>query len=420
MPASHLVDGSEQLVMNRRVALWISVVVAIVLIGIAFPFVRAIGVRVIDSLRGPAGDPVPVKTAHLGGAGPGSLLSAMTMPAFTRELPSPRMNAARVVYRSTTGDGQATQVSGSVFSPQGDPPAGGWPVVSFGHGTTGIDEPCAPSLSNSLDGYAQTVAFLIGKGYAVAFADYQGLGESGIHPYSDSRTAGLNMIDAVRALRATFPDVSNRWGAYGGSQGGGAAWAADEQADTYAPDLTLVGAVALSPVTDLAALVDKARQGTVTMDQELGLMSVVESLARLHPDINRDDYRRGAAARNWDTLVACSGPAMTHRSDVAKTIGPDEVAPISVAAADRLRAYLTQWALPQRRLSAPLKVWYGGADTFLDAPWTASAIKRACALGGVVVAQFEQAKGHGEPDYIDQFNWLSDRFAGRPVTNGCA
>ena len=34
-----------------------------------------------------------------------------------------------------------------------------------------------------------------------------------------SRTTGLNMIDAVRALRPTFPDVSDRWVAVGDSQG---------------------------------------------------------------------------------------------------------------------------------------------------------------------------------------------------------
>jgi hypothetical protein len=166
--------------------------------------------------------------------------------------------------------------------------------------------------------------------------------------------------------------------------------------------------------------VDKARQGTLTKDQEIGLTAVVESLARLHPDINRDDYRRGAAAKYWDTLAACSGPDMAYRGDAAKAIGPNDIAPNTPAAADRLRRYLTQWALPQQRLSAPLFVWYGGSDTYIDASWTAGAIERACALGGVVVAQFEKDKGHVEVNYIDQFNWLSDRFAGRPVTNGCA
>ena len=61
---------------------------------------------------------------------------------------------------------------------------------------------------------------------------------AGLHPYLDSRTAGLNIIDSVRALRAAFSDVSARWVALGGSQGGGAVWSADEQVASYAPNYT--------------------------------------------------------------------------------------------------------------------------------------------------------------------------------------
>jgi hypothetical protein len=406
--------------MKRKVMLAIAVLVVVVLASFSIPFVRAIGERIVASLQGPVGAPVPVKTADLSGTGPGSLVSAMTMPDVSRQSPQFRMDIARVIYRSTSGDGHATEVSGSVFVPRGVPPDGGWPVIAFGHGTTGIDEPCAPSLSKSLLGYTAIVGNLVNKGYAVALADFQGLGMPGVHPYTDSRTAGLNMIDAVRALRATFPNVSKRWGAFGASEGGGAAWAADEQAGTYAPELTLVGAVAVSPVADLTSLVDKAQQGTLTKDQMLGIVTLTESLARLHPDINRDDYRRGAAARYWNSLVACSGPAMDDRAAAADAVMPTDVAPSTPVAADRLRRYLAQWALPQRRLSAPLYVWYGGADTFFEPSWTEGPIERSCALGGVVVAVFAKDKGHGEVDYIDQFIWLSDRFAGKPVTDPCA
>ena len=199
-------------------------------------------------------------------------------------------------------------VSGSVFTPKGKAPVGGWPVIAFGHGTTGIDEPCAPSLSENLLGFSSIVAGYANLGYAVALPDYEGLGSPGVHPYTDARTAGLNMIDAVRALRHTFPDVSNRWAAVGGSQGGGAAWAADEQAASYAPELDLVGAVAYVPAADVAGIVDKAVANTMTDDQALAFQSIVESLARMHPDVRRDDYRRGAAAKYWDALVGVFGP----------------------------------------------------------------------------------------------------------------
>jgi hypothetical protein len=223
---------------TRRTALWVSVAVIATLAVVAAVVWLPIG-RVIDSeTTNPGasgrGKPVSIASADLSGSGPGSLVSAMTMPGYSNTADGRPMHSARVVYRSTSGDtGEPTVVSGTVFTPLGDAPQGGWPVVSFGHGTLGIQEACGPSLSATLLGQSQVVASLIDMGYAVAMADYQGLGHEGIHPYSDARTAGLNMIDAVRALRHTFADVSDRWAAFGGSQGGGAAWAAAHQRDDW-------------------------------------------------------------------------------------------------------------------------------------------------------------------------------------------
>ena len=217
----------------RRPVLVAGVVLAVVVLigGVTLAVSPQIRQQVgLSDPPGPA-QPEPIPGADLSGSGPGSLVSAMTMPEFSRTPQGSQMNAARVVYRSTNGDtGEPTEVSGSVFVPQGSAPAGGWPVVAFGHGTVGIDEPCAPSLSGTLLGMTEWVVKLTDLGFAVAFADFQGLGAPGVHPYLDSRTAGLNMIDSVRALQRTFGDVSDRWAALGGSQGGGAVWAVGEQA----------------------------------------------------------------------------------------------------------------------------------------------------------------------------------------------
>lgn len=402
---------------KRRAVVWAGVATVVALVAALLWFSSGPSAEEPPA-ESAAHESVAVLSAVLGGSGPGSLLSAKTMPGLSADLAN-HVHAARVVYRSTSGDGQPTVVSGSVFIPNGEPPNGGWPVVSFGHGTTGIDQSCAPSSSDSLLGYADAVGALVLRGYAVALTDYQGLGTPGVHPYTDSRTAGLNMIDSVRALRATFRYVSNRWGAFGGSQGGGAAWAADEQAVTYAPELKLVGAVAVSPIANVAGLVDKAQRGTLTTEQKIVLSGIVKSLSLLHSDMNRDDYRRGTGERNPDVDLPCSA-AKGSPSGAASTLAPDDIAPRTPVAAERLRRYLAQWALPQRSLSAPLYVWYGGVDRFIDASWTADAIARACSLGGTVTVVFEPGKGHGQINYDDQFNWLTARFAERPVADVCA
>jgi hypothetical protein len=360
--------------------------------------------------------PQPIDGADLAGSGPGSLVSAMTMPEFGRSPQGSGLNSARVVYRSTNGDsGEPTVVSGAVFTPSGAAPAGGWPVVAFGHGTLGIDEPCGPSLSATLLGLTDWVVKLAELGFAVALADFQGLGSPGIHPYLDARTAGRNMIDSVRALRHTFPDVSDRWAALGGSQGGGAAWAVGEQAGTYSPEMLPRGVLALAPVADVAGLVDKSLDGTLTKEQAAALVLIVESLARLHPEINRDDFRHGVAAENWDILIACSGDAVHTREAVIDRLVSDDLKPRTPAAADQLRAYLRQWALPQEPLAAPLSVVYGGEDEYIDSPWTTDALARACALGGTVVWEFQPDKGHGDLEVADQLGWLAERLDGLPV-----
>ncbi|WP_234709662.1 lipase family protein [Mycolicibacterium cosmeticum] len=399
----------------------IAVVVAEIAAAVALlPFAVPVGLAYLNLFPSSGGAPAPIQSADRSGSGPGTLVSATTMPGVTRRIEARGLRAARVLYRSTNGDtGEQTVVSGSVFVPTGTPPPGGWRVVAVGHGTLGIDGPCAPSLSDNMMGLLPFVTAFTGRGFAVAVADYEGLGTKGNHPYLDARTAGLNIIDSVRALRHTFGDVSSAWMAFGHSQGGAATWAADEQAGRYAAELTLMGAVAAAPAADVSGFVDKALAHTLTPDQLLAMPVIVESLARRHPDLNRDDYRSGAATKYWQVLTACQAPEIYQRGDAGAQLRPEFVAPRDAAAADRLRRLLRDWALPQRPLSAPLSVWYGGADTLVDSAWTAAAIAKACAMGGTVTVQFEPGKGHGDVDLASQLDWMAKRFADQPVRDDC-
>ncbi len=400
--------------------------VALVLTGVkllplAIPAATWLFSATYNSFSALQGPPAPVETADLTGDGPGALVSTTTMPAVTQTWEGRNLRAARVVYRSTSGDtGAPTVVSGSVFTPLGDPPAQGWPVVAIGHGTVGIDGPCGPSLSPWLQGALSFAAPLVARGYAVSVADFEGLGVKGVHPYLDARTAGLNMIDSVRALRHTFPgQISGIWAAFGHSQGGAAAWAANEQAGAYAPELQFIGAVAAAPAADVAGLVDLAEAGALNNEQRLSVAMIVESAARRHPEIDRDDFRRGAATEHWAVLTACQGDELLQRSAAAGKLTAGDFVPRSRQAADTLRNLLQQWALPQRALTGPLSVWYGGADAYLDQEWTRAAIAEACAMGGTVTVQFEPDKGHSDVDLGAQLTWLLDRFAGQPVRDDC-
>ncbi len=93
--------------LKRPRVLWIgiAIVVTLGLVVVASPFGLDAAGSMFGWLR--AGDkpkPAPIEGADLGGAGPGSLISAMTMPEFLDAVDNPDLRAARVAYRSTNGD----------------------------------------------------------------------------------------------------------------------------------------------------------------------------------------------------------------------------------------------------------------------------------------------------------------------------
>jgi pimeloyl-ACP methyl ester carboxylesterase len=361
--------------------------------------------------------------ADYSGSGPGTLRNATKLPIVDRRLMRVAEVAARISYTSTSGiDGSLQTVTGSVFEPVGRPPEGGWQVIVFGHGSIGIGSDCAPSLSPTLDGSADSVRALLSLGFVLVAPDYQGLGtKTGYHPYLDATTEGYNMIDAARATRKLLPNVSDKWVAFGVSQGGQAAWAANELNAKYSsPDLDLVGSVSVSPATDISGLVDLAMAGTLTPQQSIVMVLILTSLKAEHPGLNLDDYRRGGAQKNWSLLGGCAADTPDKRLDVSKSLSPDDLRPASQAAADQLRTYLTQMSgLPRSPASAPLLVMHGDADQLVPVAWTEAAVQRACDMGDVVVSFIAVGRGHADFDPTVALEWIQKRFSGAPPDNTC-
>lgn len=360
-----------------------------------------------------------IRGADYSDTGPGSLIEANEITNIDQAIPL-GTTSARVVYRSTSGvDGSETEVSGAVFIPPGLPPRGGWPVIAFAHGTTGFSSECGPSLSPDLRGSAGGVAKFVREGFAVAAADYQGLGMPGPHPYLDAKTAGLNVIDSVRAVRAVSRDVSATWAAYGGSQGGAATWAANEQAAAYAPELNLVGTVSLVPTADLSDLATAAADQALNKDQTAMYIGILHGLERTRPDFYVDNYRRGLVKDKWDVLAACSGEPAEERTSLLERVASADLVPKTRSAQEHLHDLLVAMALPQLPASAPMLVIYTGADEYIFPESTRRAVERACALGGQVEVIFQPQHTHGDVDGSESFEWIRQRFQGRPAPSNC-
>jgi hypothetical protein len=353
----------------------------------------------------------PALPAHYGGDDPGSLVSAESLVDLDHALQVRTSLAARITYMSTSGKDAHVKVSGTVFVPKGDPPAGGWKTVALGHPATGIQPECAPSLSPTLLGLLPTITALIDAGYLVTVSDYQGLGlHDSNHPFLDSTTEGRNLIDSVRAARNLVPAVSNTFAVWGEGQGGQAAWAANELVFDYNGNTKMVGAVAQSPTAALDWLADAAAGGTLTRDQQLMLQQYLASLARDYDDFNVDAYRHGVVKNNWDLLSACWGDAVRERARIVGQIGPDDLRPDSADATEALRGYLQKTSLPQAPAESPMLVLPEDGDGLIPWAQTAAALARACAMGDGI-----QVGAHDE----DIISWINDRFNAAPPRNDC-
>ncbi len=200
-------------------------------------------------LDGLAGFYAPPLT--LSAAPPGSLVRSAVMDTGG-SLP-PGATAYRVVYDSTSLSGNLEAVSGVIVVPGGVPPRGGFPIVSWAHGTTGVAASCAPSLSG-LSGIPSLTALVEARMIVVA-TDYPGLGVAGPDPYLVGQSEAQSVLDIARAARNLEGQAaSNRVLVVGYSQGGQAALFAGQIAPSYAPELYLEGVAAVAPVASITEL----------------------------------------------------------------------------------------------------------------------------------------------------------------------
>ncbi len=182
---------------------------------------------------------------------PGQLLTARPL---TTVAALPSADTQLITYVSDDSHGEPIVVSGTVSVPRSTPPDGGWPVISWAHGTTGYADTCAPS-ADTTDGLVHDYVGLVTpvlddwvtRGYAVVQTDYQGLGTPGGHPYVDGISEANTVTDIVRAAREVDPRIGTEWVVMGHSQGGQAALFTAQDAEDRAPELNLLAAVSMAP-----------------------------------------------------------------------------------------------------------------------------------------------------------------------------
>jgi pimeloyl-ACP methyl ester carboxylesterase len=331
--------------------------------------------------------------------------------------------AYRVLYRSTGLHEEQIAVSGIIVVPPGPAPEGGRPIVAWAHPTTGIVPRCAPSLAIFRFQQMQGLRNMVERGYIVAATDYPGLGTVGPHPYLVGVSEGRAVLDSVRAARGIAgAGGTNRFGVWGHSQGGQAVLYAGLLAESYTPEMTLVGVAAAAPATDLATLLD-------------------------------DDFK-SAGGKNITAMTLWSW-SRVYDAAIAQVVEPSAL-PVVDHLAEECIESIFDWLIRQR-IERPLELSFlsmknlatvepwrslamrntpgplpsnvpvflaqGAADELVRPTVTENYMTNMCRAGSKVRMMLLPGVGHlsvGRDSADAAVQWMADRFAGVSPPSDCA
>lgn len=318
-----------------------------------------------------------------------------------------------VVYGSTGLHGQPIAVSGLILAPQAPPQAGGYPVVAWGHGTTGVADFCSPSRGGVGD--LAPLLELAAQGYVVTATDYEGLGTDGVHPYLVGISEGRSVLDSVRAAMA-LPEAHAGTEAVviGISQGGHATlWAAELQ-PSYAPELSVLGAFAASPPTDMVGLETWAFQQAAGGNIDAAAPAVMifgvwQGLYDAPLDFLTEAGRASAMAvpGGCDPTMPSTTP---YLSDPAQTA--------------EWRALLAANSPGTAATDVPIRVVSAHDDQAVAYETQVAGVTAMCGIGDTVelltIAGGHDASIATPAAWSAAVTWIRDRFAGVAAVSTCA
>lgn len=343
------------------------------------------------------------------GEPPGTVLASERLDA-----PAIDGTVWRVRYRSTSVAGNPVEVTGIVARPSGDAPEGGHPVLAWAHGTSGVADECAPSAAGA-DGVLG-LQVMLDAGYVVAATDYEGLGTPGVHPYLVSASEGRSVLDAARAAREVA-GASEVVLALGVSQGGHAVLAASEIAGEWAPELDLVGTVAVAPAADLRVIVP----ATFRPSPVFGFAALLAAgWADAYEELSEDDVlgpsglEVAEAAREGSCINEVFAAAGRADQDQLVSVPPHELPEWS--------RRIEENTIRPDRVAGPVLLVQGTADVVVPQQLTDQLASAFCAAGVEVRYATYDGADHGSAviaAFSDIRQWGEDRLAGRPTDTTC-
>ena len=343
---------------------------------------------------------------------PGDLIRSMKFDGYN--LPE-GIEATRILYGTTTSQGKLVTGSGVVLVPQGEPPQDGWPIIAWAHGSSGVTRRCAPSLMAECLSDYETPCIYAEKGYAVLAPDYAGLGTDYPVNYMDRLSNGWDVIHGVTAARKAVPDLGSKWVALGHSAGAHAMRGVAEL-QVVINDPSYLGVVAVSGLGD-------KRTPMVVLSKEAAFLAIylTEAVKARYPDFDHVEILTERGLELFDKLrTACSGPGTPRPTEP-----PIEGSEILVENWEN-NPYITKYfkmdESGQEKYRGPVLVINGENEPPLVKANDIEAAKRMCEQGVDVQLKIIRGANHFTllVDSInEQMKWISDRFAGRKISNNC-
>ncbi|MBK6858542.1 MAG: hypothetical protein IPG97_18840 [Microthrixaceae bacterium] len=325
------------------------------------------------------------------------------------------MTRYRVMYLSETRRGEPTVVTGLVAVPSGDGPSGGWPVLTYSRGSSGIADNCAISMAvdetQGSDPLLAAEAFLVEDAVSrldmvATVTDYEGIGGPGIHPYLSGVSEARATLDIVRAA-GQLPDLKLRSdvGIMGYSQGGHAALWANQHAAEWTPELVIHGTVSGAPASELAELL---APGGFFDDGSRSMLAA--GMAQEDPSIDLADVLTPDGEQLVDLMSASCRPD----PQAAESLAAKPLLQQSQAQNELWPAWISANTPGKDSAAAPVLIFHGDADESVPVEHSQALQDRLCASG--VPTERRVIAGAGRvagavPTIAEGADWLAARIA---------
>lgn len=349
----------------------------------------------------------------------GTLLKVEKDVIETKYKLPPGIASSRIMYQSKNLKGARVPVSAYVlwpYSPRSQ--RDGYPIVAWAHETNGIT--ANPALSHLKDLWQPYLVpyQLALQGYVVVATDYAGLGvcrhASGaeiVHEYLACPSQANDVVYSVEAAQTAFPELSKEFVVIGHSQGGGAAWATAQRQVTQ-PVPGYLGAVAISPVSNILE--------EPNLILPMIVAALYPGLALAFPEFTLND----TFTPDGEKIVEAAPQNEASFNKLIFLLWEGKILQPNWRQNSFLRGYHSLVSNGGKKIGGPLLVIHGESDPSLSSQVTTDAVKKTAErfpssqLEYVLLPYVE----HGPALAASQrlwMDWIADRFAGREVKPFC-